>query len=122
VGVGLLHRDPTARAPPDQAQHGNSRIALFDQFDNLGGVRLPRRQKPLGPFSKLRVAPKWPRFRDLWSKEDFTVDIEEPKEAIDIPLCSKRRRGSRRSLRSPATSPAQYLALGPALRRFCAAH
>ena len=31
------------------------------------------------------MAPKWPRFRDLWPEADLTVDIEEPKEAIDVP-------------------------------------
>ena len=34
----------------------------------------------------LTVAPEGSRFRDLWSKDDLTVDIEKPKKLIDVSL------------------------------------
>jgi hypothetical protein len=61
-------------------------LICLDQLHDLRVMRLPRREEPLSPFSKLGMAVERPRLRYLGREDDLALAVKEGKHRLDVRL------------------------------------
>ena len=107
-------RSAPGRAPDEPDDNVVSDV--FEVADWFGGLCVPRLAQLPEPADDCLLADKRARLRPIFRRANDDVGVEQLGNGIPVARVPMPRRRLARSPRSPATSPAQYLAQRSARR------